>query len=70
MLEIIKPGSKATLHDVVEVVVLSASISADGILYKVAWMDSRTRHEEWVASRELSEALHRQPVGFRPVATE
>lgn len=52
-IEVIAPGSTVLVGGDIEAVVLALSLGRDGLQYKVAWWDGRTRTEQWVDQLEV-----------------
>lgn len=66
MIEVVRPGSRATIGGDVEAVVLAVMLMTDGIQYKVAWWDGRCRNEAWIEPAEIGPGpeVERVKVGF------
>lgn len=59
------PGSTAVLALDITALILKVNIGREGVTYLVAWMDGRTRHEEWVDEGELCNPDRRITIGFK-----
>jgi hypothetical protein len=66
---VFKPGAAIVVGGDIEATIMAVRIGlGSGIMYLVAWWESRTRHEIWVTPQEVSERARPDdvlPVGFR-----